>query len=360
MVRATVTRRFDADIVWRRGTLDLEVALGASLGEVVAVLGPNGAGKTSLLRAVAGLDDGATGRIELDGRTLLGPAGAVPAERRNIGMMFQEPLLFPYLNVRDNVAFGLRRAGARRAAARAAADDWLARYGLGGLGDRRPSELSGGQAQRVALARALAPRPGLLLLDEPLAALDATTRHEVRRDLRRLLTDHDGATLLVTHDALDAFALADRAVVIEAGRIVQEGTPAELARRPRSAYVADLLGVNVYRGVATAGTVVLDDGSRLVVADAIDRHAVAGDVFVAVRPNAVGVHVARPGGTSRNVWPGRIEAIEPAAGRVRVHVSGTPSIIAEVTPAAVAELALGIGSAVWVSVKATEIDAYPA
>ena len=345
----------DVDVTWRRGDLDLDVALSADRGEVVAVLGPNGAGKTSLLRAIAGLDDGPAGRIDLDGRRLLGAGRAVAPERRGIGMMFQEHLLFPHLDVRDNVAFGLRCHGRRPAVARAEADVWLDRYGLGDLGERRPHELSGGQAQRVALARALAPRPRLLLLDEPLAALDATTRHDVRRELRRLLADHDGATLIVTHDALDAFALADRAVVVEAGRITHTGRLAELARRPRSAYVADLLGVNVYRGVADGSGVALGDGSRLVVAG--DRR---GDVFVAVRPNAVAVHLARPDGAARNVWHGVVDAIEPSSGRVRVHVRASPSIIAEVTPGAVAELGLDVGAPVWVSVKATEIETYPA
>lgn len=345
-----------ADVRWRRGALDLDVALAVGPGEVVAVLGPNGAGKTSLLRALAGLDAGPEGTVSVDGRDLLGPGVDLPADRRGIGMMFQEHLLFPNLSVRDNVAFGVRCAGASRSEARATADTWLERYGLAAWSSRRPHELSGGQAQRVALARALAPRPRLLLLDEPLAALDATTRHEVRRDLRRLLSDHHGATLLVTHDPLDAFALADRAVVVEAGRVVQRGTLADLARQPRSAYVADLLGVNLYRGRADGRDgVVLDDGSHLAVAA-----SGSGNVFVAVRPNAVAVHTRAPGGATRNAWSGTIEALEPVGGRVRLHIAGSPPVVAEVTEAAVTELALRSGDAVWVSVKATEIATYPA
>ena len=198
------------------------------------------------------------------------------------------------------------------------------------------------------------------------AALDATSRHEVRRDLRRRLSEHAGASLLVTHDPIDAFALADRAVVIEHGRVVQQGTLDELARRPRSAYVADLLGVNLYRGVAVgppAGSVVeavrsavdLVGGGRFIVAA-----ATAGDVFVAVRPNAVAVHLRPPGGSTRNAWPGTVDTLEPIAGRVRIHVTGTPSVVAEVTEEAVAELGLRAGGDVWVSVKATEVDTYPA
>jgi len=280
--------------------------------------------------------------------------------------MFQEHLLFPHLTARDNVAFGLRCRGRSRAASRSDADAWLERFDLGAVGDRRPDELSGGQAQRVALARALAPEPRLLLLDEPLAALDATSRHDVRRDLRRRLSEHAGATLLVTHDPIDAFALADRAVVIEHGRVVQQGTLDELARRPRSAYVADLLGVNLYRGVVArppAGSAVeagrsavdLVGGGRFIVAA-----APVGDVFVAVRPNAVAVHLRPPDGSTRNTWPGTVDALEPIAGRVRIHVTGSPSVVAEVTEEAVAELGLRAGGDVWVSVKATEVDTYPA
>ena len=355
-----------AELRWQRDAFELHVDLAVGAGEVVAVLGPNGAGKTSLLRAIAGLERGVHGHIALDGTTLLGPGVDLAPDRRGIGMMFQEHLLFPHLTARDNVAFGLRCRGRSRVASRSDADAWLERFDLGAVGDRRPDELSGGQAQRVALARALAPEPRLLLLDEPLAALDATSRHDVRRDLRRRLSEHAGATLLVTHDPIDAFALADRAVVIEHGRVVQQGTLDELARRPRSAYVADLLGVNLYRGVAArppAGSAVeavrsavdLVGGGRFIVAA-----ATAGDVFVAVRPNAVAVHLRPPDGSTRNAWPGTVDALEPIAGRVRIHVTGSPSVVAEVTEEAVAELGLRAGGDVWVSVKATEVDTYPA
>lgn len=347
----------NVDVSWRRGDLDLDIALDVGAGEVVAVLGPNGAGKTSLLHAIAGLDTGASGTVTVDGETVLGGGRHVAPELRSVGLMFQQHLLFPWLDVRDNVAFGLRAQGMRRGPARRQAEEWLDRYGLGALWRRRPDELSGGQAQRVALVRALAPRPLVLLLDEPLAALDVSTRHEVRRDLRRLLADHQGATVLVTHDPLDAFALARRAVIVESGRVVQRGTLADLARRPRSEFTAGLLGVNVYRGMVNGGghMVELDDGSRLEVAA-----EGSGAVFVAVRPNAVAVHNSKPTGATRNTWEGEIDAVEPAAGRVRVHVAASPPIVAEVTEAAVADLELAPGRRVWVSVKATEIDVYPA
>ncbi len=229
----------------RRGALDLAVDLAVADGEVLAVLGPNGAGKSTVLRVLAGLlrPDG--------GRVAVGPAvwddvaaGVhVPPHERRLGILFQDHLLFPHLSVTDNVAFGLRTRGVRRAAARAAAGDWLARVGIAELGDRRPGRLSGGQAQRAALARALVGDPAVLLLDEPLSALDARTRLTVRAELRRHLAEFRGSTVLVTHDPVDAMALADRVAVVEDGAVVQAGTPAEVARRPRTDYVARLVGL---------------------------------------------------------------------------------------------------------------------
>ena len=232
------------------GQLRLEVALEVSPGEVVAVLGPNGAGKTTLLRALAGLVPLKHGAARLDGVTLEAPAEGVrlPPASRPVGLVFQDLLLFPHMSAAGNVAFGLECAGKSRAQARSEAVAWLGRLGLAGLEDARPGELSGGQAQRVALARALARRPRLLLLDEPLSALDAGARAEVRRELRRQLDDFAGVRLLVTHDPLEATALADRLVVLEGGRVAQAGTVAEVTARPRSAYVAALTGLNLLRG----------------------------------------------------------------------------------------------------------------
>ena len=179
----------------------------------------------------------------------------VPPQARRAGVVFQDYLLFPHLSALDNVAFGLRAAGRPRREARREAAAWLERMRLGGLGGARPTALSGGQAQRVALARALAPAPRLLLLDEPLAALDAGARGLVRTELRRHLREFAGCTVLVTHDPLDAMVLADRVVVVEQGRVVQTGPPAQVARAPRTDYVAGLVGLNLYRGVARDGRV---------------------------------------------------------------------------------------------------------
>ncbi len=242
--------RVDAQV--RRGSFALEVAFDAPPGEVVGVLGPNGAGKSTLLRALAGLTPVSAGTVLLGERVLddAGTGAFVEPNARPVGFVFQDYRLFPHLSVRDNVAFPLRSAGLGREGARAAADRWLGRLGLADLADRRPGALSGGQAQRVALARALAGEPALLLLDEPLSALDARTRLDVQDELRRHLSAFAGPSLLVTHDPLEALVLADRLLVLEDGRIVQDGRPGEVARRPATDYVARLVGLNLYPGRA--------------------------------------------------------------------------------------------------------------
>ncbi|TMD77870.1 MAG: ABC transporter ATP-binding protein [Chloroflexi bacterium] len=299
----------EAAVQLQLGALDLDVALEIRAGEVVALLGPNGAGKTTLLRALAGLIPVTRGHVHLDGS-------------------------------------GVARQRATR---------WLERVGLQELASARPSQLSGGQRQRAALARALAPDPRLLLLDEPMAALDASARIEVRRDLKRHLASFDGVRLLVTHDPLEAVALADRLVVIENGKLVQEGTPAEVTERPRSAYVADLVGVNLLRGVAEHGSVRTDGGHVVAAAG-----ATSGEVFAVIHPRAVALHRQRPEGSPRNVWQGRADAIEIAGDRARVRVIGPVPVVAEITPASLAELRLAEGSEVWLSFKATDVGVYPA
>jgi molybdate transport system ATP-binding protein len=337
------------------GQLQLDVDLTVATGELVVLLGPNGAGKTTLLRALAGLVPLDRGRVVLDGKVLEdAAAGAwVPTEQRPIGFVFQDYLLFPHLSALENVAFGLRARGLGRAEARRRARAWLDRVGLAAHAGARPRALSGGQAQRVALARAMVADPRLLLLDEPLAALDAATRSEVRRDLRRHLASFDGIRLLVTHDPLEAVALADRLVVLEGGRVTQTGSPAEVSAQPRSRYVAELVGVNLYRGRADGRNVRLADGGTVVAADI--HH---GEVFAAVHPHAVALHRRVPEGTPRNVWAGTADSLEVIGDRVRVRVAGTVPIVAEVTPAAASELGLADGGQVWATVKATEVIVY--
>jgi len=346
--------KLDAHLVVRRErfTLDAELTVGA--GEVVALLGPNGAGKTTALRAAAGLTRLDAGEVRLGGELLDGPGTWTPPERRPVGVVFQDYLLFPHLSALENVAFGLRCGGASRAEARRAASALLRRIGVGELADVKPRRLSGGQAQRVALARALAVDPRLLLLDEPLSALDAQTRPTVRSELRRHLAEFAGCALLVSHDPLDAMVLADRLVVIEDGTVVQSGTPAEVARRPRTPYVARLVGLNLLRGIADGHQVAVGHGT------VVAAEPASGDVFVAFRPAAVAVYRGRPDGSPRNVWPGAVTGIEPYGDAYRVQVSGAVPVTADVSAAAVAELGLAGGQPVWVAVKAAEVEVYPA
>jgi molybdate transport system ATP-binding protein len=340
------------------GQLRLDAELAIASGELVVLLGPNGAGKTTLLRALAGLVPLDGGRVALDGTVLEETASRVrvATEQRPIGVVFQDYLLFPHLSALDNVAFGLRARGVPRAEARRLAAAWLERVGLADHAASRPRALSGGQAQRVALARAMVCAPRLLLLDEPLAALDAASRSEVRRDLRRHLASFDGIRLLVTHDPLEAMTMADRLVVLEHGRITQTGTAAQVSAQPRSRYVAELVGVNLFSGLADGHTIQLAAGGGVLVA--ADRHH--GEVFAAVHPHAVALYRRPPEGTPRNVWAGTAETLEAVGDRVRVRIAGQVPLVAEVTPAAAGELRLADGGRVFASVKATEVRVYPA
>ncbi|MEZ5237857.1 MAG: ABC transporter ATP-binding protein [Microthrixaceae bacterium] len=333
--------------------VDLEVAA----GEVLAVVGPNGAGKSTLLRCVAGLTPIDRGSIAVGDRVLDEPQRRtwVDPDRRGIGLVFQDHVLFPHLSALDNVAFPARVRGRSRSEARAAAREWLERLGLPGQAGQMPRALSGGQAQRVALARSLASDPGVLLLDEPLSALDAASRAEVAGQLREHLAGFGGAVLLVSHDPLDAFVFADRVAVLEGGCVTQIGTIGEVAARPRSAYVADLLGVNLLAGAGDGHDVALD-GDRTVVHTS---GSVDGRALVLIRPRSVALHRARPETSARNVWQMTVKDVVMLGDRVRVHLGGELDLVAEVTPAAVADLGIGAGVPVWASVKASEVEAYP-
>ena len=316
-------------------------------GEIVALVGPNGAGKSTLLRALAGLQD-CVGSVVVGGREVSG----LPAHARGVGWVPQERMLFGHLSALDNAAYGLRARGAGRAAARRTALGWLERLGVAELAQARPATLSGGQAARVTLARALAPEPALLLLDEPLAALDAATREDVRRLLRVTLAGGPAACLVVTHDPVDVVALADRLIVLEAGAVVQQGTPAAVAAAPRSTWVAGLLGQNAWRGTTDDTGLLVDGGGHVSAADPLP----AGQPALAlVEPSAVTLHRLRPEGSARTVLTGEVVEVRSLGGRVRVVVRGNPDVTAEVTVAAAAELHLADGGPVFASLKATEV-----
>lgn len=332
----------DADLTVDHGDFRLSARLAADDGEVIALVGPNGSGKSTLLRALAGLQ-AVHGAVRIDGADV----SDLAPDARGVGWVPQDGALFPHLSALDNVAFGL---GGR--AHRDAARSWLEQLGISDLAARRPSQLSGGQAQKVALARALARRPRLLLLDEPLTALDVTARADVRRALRRHLDDYDGVTLIVTHDAVDA-TLTDRVVALEGGRVVQDDAPRMVTRAPRTPWLAALMGANAFAGRVHGSILHLDGGGELAVADAVGAD---GATALGVVPaHAVTLHRQRPQGSARNAWPVVVHELSTMGSRVRVECSGRPGVVAEVTPGAVAELSLREGDEAWASVKATEI-----
>ena len=352
-----MTALLEARIGVARGDWNLDIDIQAERGTVTALLGPNGAGKTTTVHALAGLHPIDKGNVLLAGRELDDAESGLrlPPQERAVGMVFQDYLLFPRLTACANVAFGLRARGVDKATATAKSREWLARMQLAEHADRRPAELSGGQAQRVALARALAVEPALLLLDEPLAALDAGTRMTVRGELRAHLAEFGGATIIVTHDPLDALVLADRIVVLEQGRVVQAGTPAEVARHPRTRYVAQLVGLNLLKGKASGETVTLEHGTTLALAEPSE-----GPVFVVARPSAIGVYRDRPHGSPRNSWQAVVAGVEQHGHAVRLDTKGPPDVVVDVTADAVADLNLVVGAAVWLNVKATDLVVYAA
>jgi molybdate transport system ATP-binding protein len=338
------------------GTLELDVNLQVD-DSVVAIVGPNGAGKTTLLRALAGLVPLGRGQVVIDGTIVEEPARAIRVrpEDRRLGVVFQDHRLFTNLTALENVAFGLRATGTPRAEARRRAATWLERVGLPDVAGRRPRELSGGQAQRVALARVLVTEPAVLLLDEPLAAVDASARAELRSLLRTELHRYPGSRLVVTHDPIEAAALAERVVVMEDGRITQQGPLVEVTTQPKSRWIADMVGLNLLAGTANGTTVTLANGETVATADAMD-----GAAFVAFRPNAVTLHRRPPDGSARNLWKGRVTELYPIGDRARIRIEGPVPLIAEVTAGAVAQLHLADAGEIWAALKATEIDVYPA
>ncbi|MFD9265567.1 ABC transporter permease [Streptomyces goshikiensis] len=326
------------------------LTLDAEPGTTIAVVGENGAGKTTLLRALLGLTPRAHAELRLGDTDVT----ALPPHKRQVAWVPQDGALFPHLSALANTAYGLRARRVPRAEARAQARAWLDRLGVGHLAHRKPAQLSGGQAQRVALARALAARPRLLLLDEPLAALDQTTRARVRHTLRTHLAEFGGVCLIVTHDPVEAVSLADRVLVLADGQTLQDAPPVEVARHPRSPWVARMLGRNAWQGTASDGGLALAAGGRLVLAEELPDGVPA---LAIIAPEAVSVHRERPAGSPRNVWPGTVREITALGSRLRVLIGSAeaPDLVAEITPDAAAELGLADGVRVWTSVKATEI-----
>ena len=343
----------DAHVVVRRPGHTLDVELAAEPGDVVAVIGPNGAGKSTLVRALAGIEPLTEGHVLVGGESWEGPGGRREVRHRRVGVVFQNELLFPHLTALGNAAFGPRSRGVRRREAEAAAREWLARFGVEDLADRRPAQLSGGQAQRVAIARALAGHPRLLLLDEPLSALDVGVAMALRLELARHLAGYDGVTVLVTHDALDVMTLASHVVVLDEGRVAQQGTPEEVARLPRTEHVARLVGLNVLRGTSEGTVVRLGDGTSLVTAT--PAH---GEVNACFTPAAVTLTLEEPTGSARNRWPGTVVSASPHGEAVRVHVDAVTGLLADVTPASAGALGLAPGRRVWATVKATEVQVF--
>ena len=351
------------DVTVRRGGFEVAAAFEAGAGETVALLGPNGSGKTTLVSAIAGLVPPERGVVRLDGQVLDGPdRDHVAPDRRPIGVVFQELLLFPHLSAEENVAFPLRARGAPRNEALARARAVLERFGLVARAAARPRDLSGGEAQRVALARALVAEPALLLLDEPLSALDVSARARARELIREELGRFPGVRVLVTHDPVEASILADRLVLVEEGRVTQIGTPEEIRTAPRSRYAAELVGMNAFHGVLDGeadgiGRLSVDDGE--VVVPWPERFG-GGPVIGLLKPADVTLSLERPAGSARNVFQGRVTSIAVEADRARVRLASAPALIADVTLGSVQRLGLREGALVWASFKAVEVEVLPA
>ena len=362
-----------ADIRIRRDGFSLAAMFIAEPGEPCALIGPNGSGKSTVAAALAGILRLDAGSVQLFDKTLDNGRRALCPQRRNVGVVFQDRLLFPKMSVRDNVGFGLRARGQSRLDADKTASKWLDRLDLTAIADKHPPQLSGGQAQRVAIARALAIEPDLLILDEPMAALDPESKPAVRRLIAQALDDFPGVSLCITHDPVEARALARRIAVIEAGAIVQVGSSAQLQRTPRSAFAAAFVGINLFQGVISCSgdkPVVLDArrcgqhedaAPPVAIRIASPDQSIAPDrseVFASLHPRAIILGRDKPQTSARNAHRCAVESIDPIEGALRVSLTGPITLTAEITDAARADLDLTPGSTVWASFKATEVHVY--
>lgn len=343
---------------------DVIVRLGLRTGEVLALVGPNGAGKSTVLQALSGVLPGADdSTIWLDGAD----AASQPAHRRRITMLSQDPTLFPHLSLVANVAFPLRAAGMPRGEAKARAAELLAEVDCADLAQRKPHQVSGGQAQRAAIARALAASPVLLLLDEPLVALDAEQAPQLRHLLRRVLRERNQAAIIITHDLVDAVALTDSVAVLQAGRVVERGPTRTVLGSPRTPFAASLAGMNLFSGVIVEGRLacppVQGESGTLQIAGTEQGDDLPGEGESAVAlfaPATVSVHTHQPDGSPRNSFPATISSVESNDAGVRVRARcAAGAVAADITAAALAELDLEPGDRVWFSVKAQTVQLVP-
>lgn len=352
-----------ARLASRRGEFTLAAELTAEPGSTLVLVGPNGSGKSTVLRMLAGLERPEEGTVRLNGETWGDTSQGVwsPPERRSVGWLPQDLALFPHLSALENVAFGLRARGAG-SPARARARDALRDLGLERELGRLPAALSGGERQRVALARALVVEPRLLLLDEPLSAIDPGARTALRSLLKRVLAERGATTVCVTHSPLEALALGGELAVLHAGSVVQQGTPSELLHRPRSEAAGAFIGTNFFRG-----TLERRDGSGLVAIRTVSGELLAadpgfdGEVFIAIDPREIVLSRDAPSGSARNVYRGRVTEIapEPPRGeRIRVALATEPPLVAEITRQALESLGVAEGAEVYAAFKATALEPY--
>lgn len=331
----------------------VDAAFDVSAGRTAALLGPNGAGKSTVVAVLAGIEPLNAGLIKLGDRVLDEPDSGVfvpPADRR-IGVVFQEALLFRHMDVQQNIEFGPKSLKRNSDQSRRLIELWIDRLDLDHLRSRRPAELSGGETQRVAIARTMVTEPDLLILDEPLAAIDASARPRIRRILARSLHEFGGPAIVITHDPAEAFLLADDIFIIEDGRITQSGSPEDIRMKPATRYAADLAGVNMTTGTAAGGSVVVGNHTLHI----SDSH-VTGEVVITIRPQAISLHRHKPEGSARNSWQTTVRRVESHGEIVRVATGGPLELTAEVTTSGASDVGVAVGETVWASIKATEID----
>ena len=345
-----------AEIHKRLRQFQLGIRFQVSTGETLAIVGPSGSGKTTTLDCIAGLVSPDRGVIELGGETVLDTSRGVDVapEHRRVGYVFQDYALFPHLSVFDNVAYGLRARRVPADRVQPMVADVLDMLGVAGLARANPQRLSGGERQRVALARAIVGGGRALLLDEPLGALDATTRRRVRTELRRLLKQMDAAAVFVTHDYADALAFGHRILVLDRGEMVQEGTRDELLLNPRSRFVADFTGVNYFEGRTAAG----EGQPRRVQVGETTVSAVTeveGEVSLSILPTDVMLSLEEPHASARNVVRGTVRDMVHLGDRVRVHLDAGFPLVAEVTAEACRSLGVRDGVALYAFFKATAV-----